>query len=782
MSVAESMIAEESDVVGVSPWLLLLRSELRRLDGDPLIRTKAHGFDFEVRHSGGSLWVVAAWPSGARVAFCAAYAPGGSTLVEESRDDSSIDVRLETVVGTMRTKIEIPSDSRRFLHWRTTLHPAASLTLPDWPRDVVPIDAAGDPMNTRGVIHTTQKGPSGGLLHASMTRPKEGSFLYVQNLTALNDYYEQTGASPADRVGGTWPELGFTPPVAAKPLGPSKEVVLSDAYVLPDRETPVDDLSVARQFLDLYAELYIAFPRPAPTHRDWPRRVHETLASLTHSPECAVDRGGRRYLLAYVGADDRPPESMVQLAVLVPLAEYALSRGEDVPLIAALKANLPTFFDPELGTIVRWLPGEERLLEGKEEHMGQYIMDSWYLYHSYLNLSRLAIAGDSAARQLFLDSVDYGVRVAQRFEYRWPVFYDMRTLEIIKAESAPGRGGENDVGAQYAQVMLQAWDLTGDRRFLDEATRAARALHGLGFRLGYQFNNTSFGAAALLRLWRETGDELFRGLSLVCLANLVRAFWLWECDYGHGRHYSTFLGLPPLQDAVYLAIYEELEALAAFHEYLHIAGDDAHPAARLLLPEYCKYLIDRAWYHYPGELPTDVLAKKPRSGHLNRQLSIPLEDLYEGWSEAGAVGQEVYGAAAPFVFVTRHYHELRGSALTLHCNYPVQDLEIKATDRGGTARFRALGDRRCTCEVRLMPDHTTPLPEARLTIQGKRQAIEGHITEFGHLAYELPGDADATLRWKCDGKLGEPSANERPSRTTGRKKGQAAGPTVRGSK
>lgn len=780
---AEATIAEESDLVGVSPWLLLFRDELRNLGGDPLARGESHGCDIEVRHAGGSLWIIVAWPSGARVAFCAAYAPGGSTLVEEAREDSSIDVRLETTVGILRVKVELPAGTRRVLHWKTTLHPAASLMLPAWPRDVVPIDEGGDPLNTRGIVHATQTGPSGGLLYASMTRPNEGTFLYVQNLTSLNDYCNKTSTSPADRVGGSWPELGFTPPAAAtKPLGPSEEVVLSDAYALPHEETPADDLSVARRFLDLYAELYLAFPRPKPMSRDWPRRVHETLGSLMHSPECAVDIGGHRYLLAYVGADDRPPESMVQLAVLVPLVEYARSRDEEIPLIDALKSNLPTFFDPELGTVVRWLPGQEHLLEGKEEHMGQYIMDSWYLYHTYLNLSRLATLDDDVARKLFLDSIEYGIRVAQRFEYRWPVFYDMRTLEIIKAESAPGRGGENDVGAQYAQVMLQAWDLTGDRRFLDEATRSARALHGLGFRLGYQFNNTSFGAAALLRLWRETGDELFHDLSLVCLANLVRVFWLWECKYGHGQHYSTFLGLPPLQDAVYLAIYEELEVLAAFHEYLRIAGDDADPAARLLLPEYCKYLIDRAWYHYPSELPIDVLAKKPRSGHLNRQLSIPLEDLYEGWTEAGTVGQEVYGAAAPFVFTTRHNHQLRGSALSVHCNYPVQGLEIKATVRGGTARFRALGHRSCTCEVHLVPDHVTPLPEARLTIGKKREAVEGRVTEFGYLAFELPGDADITLQWKCNGKLTESSTKKRPGRASNRKKQEATGPTARDSK
>jgi hypothetical protein len=415
----------------------------------------------------------------------------------------------------------MPRGPRRALHWRTSLRPSTDLVLPFWPRDVVPLDEGGDPLGTRGVVHAAQRGARAGLLYASITRPGAGSFLYVQNLSELNAYCEAAKASPADRVSGRWPELGYAPPPAEKPLRAGVEVVVSDAYVLTAPDVPADDLAAARQFLELYSEVYLEIPRPAPVYRDWPRRVRETLRTLTHSPECYVEKGGRRYLLAYVGADDRPPESMVQLAVLVPLVEYARSRSDSAPLVDALKSNLGDFFDGGLGTMVRWLPGDEKLLEGHEEQMRPNLMDSWYLHHTLMNLSRLALMGEDTARRLFLDSVDFAIRVAHRFDYRWPVFYDLHTIEAVKAESAPGEGGENDVAAQYAHVMLQAYDLTGERRFLDEAVAAARSLHGLGFRLGYQFNNTAFGAGALLRLWRETGDRSFYDLSLVCLANIV---------------------------------------------------------------------------------------------------------------------------------------------------------------------------------------------------------------------------------------------------------------------
>lgn len=107
------------------------------------------------------------------------------------------------------------------------------------------------------------------------------------------------------------------------------------------------------------------------------------------------------------------------------------------------------------------------------------------------------------------------------------------------------------------------------------------------------------------------------------------------------------MGLRPLRHAPYLTLYEELECLAAFHDHLQHDTYAVCPSIRLLLAEYCKYLIHRAWYHYPSELPRSVLAPKPKEGHLNRHLSIPLEDLYDGWTPAGTVGQQVYGAAAP---------------------------------------------------------------------------------------------------------------------------------------
>jgi hypothetical protein len=753
-----SRIEEEQPSVAASPHLIAAREELADIESNAVWQFRSDGFTFRINCQGQSLWMIIEWPDGGIVATRPVYVPGRAcSIIDVSKEDGSVRISVESTVGVYHTHIDFPTPSRPLVHWRTSLSPTENLTISDWPADIYPLDLDRNPFGAAGIVHTSQKGPTGGILYATVTRPWQGSFLYAQNFTSLNGFFETTKTNPKDRISSQWPELGFRlPPSTERPLLAGQDTIISDAYLLLSPQTPENKLEAAKLLLDLYAELYLALPKPVPEFRDWPRLVNETVRDLTHSSACGVEKNAHRYLLAYVGADDRPPESMVQLALLVPMIEYGKWLGEEIPLAKTILANLPTFNHPKVKTVVRWLPGDEHLL-GKEEHMGEEVMDSWYLYHTYLNLSRVASDGDKAARRLFLDSVDYGIKVARHFSYHWPVFYNIHTLDVIKSQTKPGRGGEHDVGAQYVHVMMQAWDLTSDPRFLEEAERAAQALDGLGFDLGYQFNNTSFGAGGLLRLWKATGKELYRDLSYVCLANVVRNFWLWQCDYGYAKNYHTFLGLVPLRDAEYLALYEELETLAAFHDFLAVGGDELPSSVRLLLCEYCKYLIDRAWYYYPGELPREIVEQKPRSGHINRELAIPLEDIYEGWQKAGKVGQEVYGAAAPFVFATRHCHRIEGVKFIIHCDYPIQGFTTRRQhgrhfSTAGSARFQIVGDGRCRSHVRIVPDDYTPLPVMTLKTRRGRtlHSIKGEMVENGYLEFELPGDADVVVSWSMD--------------------------------
>jgi hypothetical protein len=162
--------------------------------------------------------------------------------------------------------------------------------------------------------------------------------------------------------------------------------------------------------------------------------------------------------------------------------------------------------------------------------------------------------------------------------------------------------------------------------------------------------------------------------SYVYLGSFFHNCEIWESELELAEHYRNFLGATCLQDAPYMAIYECFDSFAAFERYLNDSGPDLEPAARMLIAEYCKYALDRAWYYYPDALPPEAISPEQRetNGHVDRKLSFPLEDLYPDGQLAGQVGQEIYGAGAAFIFATRPSTMSRarrsGSTATISCD------------------------------------------------------------------------------------------------------------------
>jgi hypothetical protein len=237
---------------------------------------------------------------------------------------------------------------------------------------------------------------------------------------------------------------------------------------------------------------------------------------------------------------------MVQLAVLVPMLEYLDWKDErDHQLVSELLEGLPGFYKNDTGTIVRWLPAAESNLDHSEEQKKPSVMDSWYLHHPLMNLARLTERGEKTAAHLLFSSIDYVVKVAKHFEYDWPVFYQMDTLQVLKAETQPGQGGEKDVPGTYADLMLRMYELTKERKYLTEAKKASEKLKGLTFDIFYQANNTAFSAVAMLRLYKLTDDRQYLDLSYILLASIFTT-----CNFGvrlwaRQKFPELLCGIPP---------------------------------------------------------------------------------------------------------------------------------------------------------------------------------------------------------------------------------------------
>lgn len=738
---------------GASMWLYGVRDVFTKHKLSSVKCLKLEDISIGVMAAPQALWLRANWPSGGGVAIRMTYTPNEEFyIVDCVETEGAVQYDVSSDLGDYHVRIELDPE-RSVIHFTTRLTPFGELSVPFWPSDAYPMNADGDPLNTKGEVHAAQRGYATAFIYATLTEPRSGSLLYLQDLTSLNDYCEQTHTVPEARVGGSWPELGYTPPLAErKPLKPGKEVVISDGYLKLVPMVPANQAEVARTFLELLSDIYTILPKPEPVYHDWLTRAEKAVEDLDRSPECTTELEGHRYLNAYVGTGDRRPESLVQLTVLPALREYADWGETDVPLADDLSAGLLAFMDHEIGSMLRYPESSKDAELEDEDEKGPHELDSWYLYHPLVNLARLARMGDDGARQLLRDSLDYAVKVAQHFEYRWPILFDAQTLTIIRRSMLlDGEQviGEADVGGVYAYLMYLAWELFDDNRYLDEARNALKTLENMRFSIGYQFNNTAWMANAAMHLWRATGDDSYKDIGYMAIASIFQNTMLWECSYGNAKHYSTFFGVTPLRQGFYLAMYEEYEIFAAFHEYLTLAEGYIPDCVSLLLAEYCKHALSRTWCYYPSELPQDVITDSPRNGRINRDLTIPLEDVYQGWEVAGQVGQEVYGAAAPLAFAVRSYHKITGMPFMVYCDYPIFDLQNPGD--GDYFAFQVRGTAECTARLRLIPEAGTILPATEVRYWGS--ASEGHPEAVripdGQIEFTIAGNSRVEIRCKA---------------------------------
>jgi hypothetical protein len=692
-----------------------------------------------------SFWIVVTCPKGTQVVLRPAYAPNDHLQLEKTNTKADgAEFTLLSGIGQFKVCLHFPDATKAIMRYTTTLTANAPLLVPFWPRDMVITGSLKSEKEPEGTIYISQVGTRSGLQYLSFDKPKDGELLYFQNLTALNDYAEATENSLGNVVGGTWPELGFAlpPTLKNKPIPPQQDIILSDAFLAFSPENPKGEFDQAKQFLNLLADVYLYLPKPETKYYSWPEMVDSGLNDLEFSHGCWSHGAGHDYLNAYVADYQTPPELMVQLAVLLPLTDYHDWCETDLPAIMKIKNGLDAFYSNDLKTVVRFLPALAKDLSGDEEQLKQNVMDSWYLHHPLLNLGRLAIRGDKQGRKLFLDSLGFTIRVAHHFNYEWPVMYNMETLEVVKAETEPGKGGEKDVAGLYALVMLHAWQLTKDNKYLSEAEKAAKTLQGKGFELFYQANNTAFSANAMLWLYKETKEKIYLDLTYLCLANIFKNFQLWDCNYGYAKAYPTFFAMFPLNDAPYTAAYEEQEVFAAMHNLLLYAeNEEILPSVNLLVPEFLKYIVDRAPYYYPPNLPNKMLSDEVKTGQVDHKLWIAIEDIHDGWERSGAVGQEVYGAGVAFGIIPRHFYKVPTEDFMIYLDYPTAEFK----HRKNSVSFKIKGDKRLDCRMRILAGNKK-LPD--LLVNCKDEVLKNKSVNHGDLEYIIAGDQAIKITWK----------------------------------
>jgi hypothetical protein len=735
----------QSEISSVSPYLIALRDA--REDGltKPISRFELGELTVDIVAVGDSIWAFIRRDNQGGLALRAAYLPAKYRCAMGKPKAGEL-ARL-TVTGTPGEHLIVfrgGGDALENLRMTVRFTPAAPTSIPFMPRDLYPLDATDDPLGAQGKVEACQRGLNSGLIYFRIDEPSFGNVLYFQNLTALNDYYRATKTKPDGAVGGQWPELGYllpvpeqteAPPVPALEAG--AQITLSDAILVFRHDAPPHERESARQFLQMLGVAYKRLALPDTEYRDWVKRAEWTLRDLDQAPEATVEHYGHRYVHPYTDAEY--PDVMVQMSLVAAIHDWGKWSGKKHPLEAEFKAGLRKFYDPKLRSLRRYLPnvGDDKDADA---------VDSWYLYHPMLNLGLLALDGDEDAKDLLLKSIDFGIKAARHFDYQWPVQYKITDFSLITDVAEADGRGQTDVGGIYAWVMLQAFELTDDKRFLDEARAAIDAAIGLRFDINYQANLTAWGAAACMRLWRITNAEVYREQSYVYLASFFHNCEIWESEIELAAHYSNFLGATCLQDAPYMAIYECFDSFVAFERYLDDSGPDLEPAARMLIAEYCKYALHRAWFYYPDVLPREAVSPEQResNGHVDRKLSFPLEDLYPDGQPAGQVGQEIYGAGAAFIFATRAFHHVEGAPFRLYCDH-----FVRAMERTGDRSLSIILDGGETCQagLSLVRQKRRKLGKTGVTMVDGR-VLRPNRTSHDRIDYQVPASGRLTLTWE----------------------------------
>jgi hypothetical protein len=721
----------------LSPIALSLAEDLRR--GRNVGRAEFVGRTIEAIAGSEHLWLRVRGQDHAFVLRACSFMAGrGKVRRLRVRKGEALRFAVESLVGRQDVVLRCHGERAPVIEMSCTLTPAQAIAIPFVPRDLYMLNAEGMP-GGEGNVEAGQRGMNSALCFVRLDEPGPASLLYWQDLTALNPYFAATGTKPDGVVGGEWPELGFRLPTAAqpqveypKPLPAGRPTTISRALVALHVGQARNEIDLAILFVTLAAAIYPLLERPKCELRDWRGRAKKTADDLARAPGATLRHYGHTYVHPYHEAEY--PDSMSQVTLVSAMRDWEESRGDPQPLTDELEAGLVRFYDAELGALRRYLPNV-----GEDKNADE--VDSWYLYYPLLGLARMALTGNERARDLYLRSVDFTIKAARHFKYRFPIKFDINSFKVLTASRSDGLG-QTDVAGLYAYVMLLGFDLTGEDRFLDEARCAMEASRGLRFELNYQANLTAWGAAAAARLWRATANEDWRRLSYIYLASFVHNCSAWESDIDHARNYHNFFGATALHDAPYMALLECSESFLAWQSYLRDSGPDVLSGAKMLIDEYCRYALDRAWFYFPDTLPPDAIAEKPRNGRIDRELSFPVEDLYVDGQQAGQVGQEIYGGGAAFIFATQPFHKIEGAPFELFCDSFVFGWE-RPTAR--SALLTLAGSSANEAMLVLIPAKRGGMGAVSLTLADGRRR-KGRRKD-GKLVFSVPADASLTLSW-----------------------------------
>jgi hypothetical protein len=227
----------------------------------------------------------------------------------------------------------------------------------------------------------------------------------------------------------------------------------------------------------------------------WKEFATGTVEDLQDKSSAQIEAKGHTGLRAYVKATsqlwtDAPDnfELMTVADVLWPSLLYLRlhSSASFEHECNDLLADLPAFYHAETHTI------SNDFTPKKDERA-----DSWYPFENSLIKYPMigSLAGSKEITDKFLDAFRTAQKLAQQYNYLFPIYYQVATLQ------AEGAGTNYAVGGLYAWAAILANKLTGEVQYLEEARRAIHVLFTVPpDRLFHEPQELAYGALAAAEL------------------------------------------------------------------------------------------------------------------------------------------------------------------------------------------------------------------------------------------------------------------------------------------
>jgi hypothetical protein len=349
----------------------------------------------------------------------------------------------------------------------------------------------------------------------------------------------------------------------------------------------------------------------------WKEFATGTVEDLQDKASAQVEAKGYTGLRAYVKSTsqlwtDAPDnfELMTVADVLWPSLLYlrlhpsAAYESE----CSALLADLAAFYHPETHSI------SNDFSPKKDERA-----DSWYPFENSLIKYPMIgnLAGSKEITDKFLDAFETARKLARQYNYLFPIYYQVATLQ------AEGAGTNYAVGGLYAWAAILASKLSGETQYLDEARRAIHVLYAVSpDRLFHEPQELAYGALAAAELGMVEEAEYL-------LYEQLRMFY-WYSDPSQKNHDIRGM-VQAAASILYPAFKENVEAILPWTGVMK----------RGIIFEGLLRFMDQQrrnnFYFFE-----DCTANRKRGS----SAFIPFENLgtLELAGMTGNVGKEIYGA------------------------------------------------------------------------------------------------------------------------------------------